>query len=379
MIYYVVAARDLTRPGLSPLYYVERQGLAIVIGIVAMAIVLSIDYRRLRDAVAARLPRRSCRCSSACSSLGRNHKGAQAWFQVGPLQFQPSEIAKLVVSSRSPATAISTAAISTRGGSRSRSGSPGCAMALVYAAARPRDDARDHGVRGRGARRRRPQARAHRRAAAARRDARGRGGGHREGRRPTSSTASTGFTDQSTTDVAAPKQTPTQYNLTAVEDRDRVGRDHRPGPVRGPPDEQRRTCPSSTPTSSSPWSARSSASSAAPTLIGALRRCSSGGSGASRGCRPTSSARSSRSACSAMFAFQVFENIGMTMGIMPITGIPLPFMSYGGSAIIASFARGRPRRQRQHAEVQLARRRSRGPGGADRSHGRSRAEGRSRM
>ena len=29
--------------------------------------------------------------------LGRNHKGAQAWFQVGPLQFQPSEIAKVVV------------------------------------------------------------------------------------------------------------------------------------------------------------------------------------------------------------------------------------------------------------------------------------------
>ncbi|HET9730007.1 MAG TPA: FtsW/RodA/SpoVE family cell cycle protein, partial [Acidimicrobiia bacterium] len=39
----------------------------------------------------------------------------------------------------------------------------------------------------------------------------------------------------------------------------------------------------------------------------------------------------------AMFVIQVFENIGMTMGIMPITGIPLPFMSYGGSSIIASF------------------------------------------
>jgi rod shape determining protein RodA len=37
----------------------------------------------------------------------------------------------------------------------------------------------------------------------------------------------------------------------------------------------------------------------------------------------------------AMFTFQVFENVGMTMGIMPITGIPLPFMSYGGSAMIA--------------------------------------------
>jgi rod shape determining protein RodA len=40
----------------------------------------------------------------------------------------------------------------------------------------------------------------------------------------------------------------------------------------------------------------------------------------------------------AMFAFQVFENIGMTMGIMPVTGIPLPFMSYGGSSILACCA-----------------------------------------
>lgn len=40
----------------------------------------------------------------------------------------------------------------------------------------------------------------------------------------------------------------------------------------------------------------------------------------------------------AMFLFQVFENIGMTMGIMPVTGIPLPFMSYGGSSIITAFA-----------------------------------------
>ena len=39
-----------------------------------------------------------------------------------------------------------------------------------------------------------------------------------------------------------------------------------------------------------------------------------------------------------MLAFQVFENVGMTMGIMPITGIPLPFVSYGGSSLITSFA-----------------------------------------
>jgi len=38
-----------------------------------------------------------------------------------------------------------------------------------------------------------------------------------------------------------------------------------------------------------------------------------------------------------MLVFQIFQNIGMTMGIMPITGITLPFMSYGGSSAIASW------------------------------------------
>jgi rod shape determining protein RodA len=37
----------------------------------------------------------------------------------------------------------------------------------------------------------------------------------------------------------------------------------------------------------------------------------------------------------AWFTFQSFVNIGMTIGIMPITGLPLPFISYGGSAIFA--------------------------------------------
>ena len=39
-----------------------------------------------------------------------------------------------------------------------------------------------------------------------------------------------------------------------------------------------------------------------------------------------------------MFLFHVFENIGMTLGIMPVTGIPLPFVSYGGSSMLTSFA-----------------------------------------
>lgn len=36
------------------------------------------------------------------------------------------------------------------------------------------------------------------------------------------------------------------------------------------------------------------------------------------------------------FGFQIFENIGMTVGIMPITGLPLPLVSYGGSSMFAS-------------------------------------------
>jgi rod shape determining protein RodA len=44
------------------------------------------------------------------------------------------------------------------------------------------------------------------------------------------------------------------------------------------------------------------------------------------------------SGIAAMFAIQMFVNIGMVVGIMPITGIPLPFMSYGGSSMLVSFA-----------------------------------------
>ncbi len=38
----------------------------------------------------------------------------------------------------------------------------------------------------------------------------------------------------------------------------------------------------------------------------------------------------------AMLLFQIFENIGMCIGVMPVTGIPLPFLSYGGSSMVTS-------------------------------------------
>ncbi len=39
----------------------------------------------------------------------------------------------------------------------------------------------------------------------------------------------------------------------------------------------------------------------------------------------------------AMFMFQIFVNVGMTIGIMPITGVPLPLVSYGGSSVLVTF------------------------------------------
>jgi rod shape determining protein RodA len=37
-----------------------------------------------------------------------------------------------------------------------------------------------------------------------------------------------------------------------------------------------------------------------------------------------------------MFLFHVFQNVAMTLGLMPIAGIPLPFLSYGGSNMVTS-------------------------------------------
>jgi rod shape determining protein RodA len=62
----------------------------------------------------------------------------------------------------------------------------------------------------------------------------------------------------------------------------------------------------------------------------------------------------------AMLMFQVFVNVGMTLGIMPVTGITLPLMSYGGSSVIATFlAVGLL--QSIHAQARLNSTRSRAP------------------
>jgi len=39
----------------------------------------------------------------------------------------------------------------------------------------------------------------------------------------------------------------------------------------------------------------------------------------------------------AMLLFQIFVNVGMTVGIMPITGVPAPLLSFGGSSMLVTF------------------------------------------
>ncbi|MDQ1511582.1 MAG: rod shape determining protein RodA, partial [Actinomycetota bacterium] len=96
LMIYSSSRTRLARQGVSQLYYVERQSLAIVLGVIAMAAVLAIDYRRVRDlwplVYLAVLP-----LLIGVLVTGQRHKGAQSWFQVGPLQFQPSEITKVAV------------------------------------------------------------------------------------------------------------------------------------------------------------------------------------------------------------------------------------------------------------------------------------------
>ena len=124
----------------------------------------------------------------------------------------------------------------------------------------------------------------------------------------------------------------------AVQERHRLRRRHRQGPVRRPADPAR-------------LRARAAdrlhlhRGGRAARLRRARPRCSrcsassSGGSGAPRSWPATTSGCCICVGVLAMLLFQIFENVGMTMGIMPITGIPLPFMSYGGSSLLTTLRR----------------------------------------
>lgn len=93
MVY--TATRDqLQAAGLSPTYFVKKQGVFMVLGLAVMGGVATIDYRRLRDW--SMLIYGFCiMMLLAVYVVGHKSKGAQAWFQVGSYQMEPSEFAKI--------------------------------------------------------------------------------------------------------------------------------------------------------------------------------------------------------------------------------------------------------------------------------------------
>jgi len=93
---YTARAKSLELSGGDPLYYVKRQGIALVLGFVGMAVVMAIDYRRLRD-FALFFYLGTAGMLGAVLLRGSTVNGAEAWFNIGPFQLQPSEFAKVTL------------------------------------------------------------------------------------------------------------------------------------------------------------------------------------------------------------------------------------------------------------------------------------------
>jgi rod shape determining protein RodA len=332
MIYSSTRSR-LERNGVDSLYFVQRQGLAIGLGIIAMVIMIAVDYRKLRDMWAlvyvAVLP-----LLAGVLVLGASRKGAQAWFDIGPLQFQPSEIAKiaviiavagychqhrgdldawrLYVAVLLAAVPIGLVLMQNDLGSAAVIGV--CAGAILLVA----------GIRARHA------------------VVLVLLGVTAVGAVVTSGTLDdykidriASFFDQSTGESAT-EQTQAEYNLEQAKSAIVTGGFSGSGLFNGTLTKNAYVPEQHTDFIFTVvgeelgfiggalvialygllvwrlWRIALMASDFFGTLVvvGVL----------------------------ALFAFQVFENIGMTLGIMPITGLPLPFMSYGGSAAITSFA-----------------------------------------
>jgi rod shape determining protein RodA len=333
LMIYDSSRNRLAALGLSKYYYVERQGVAFGIGLAAMVLVMLIDYRRIRDMWAliflAVLP-----LLAGVIVVGRNHKGAQAWFQLGPFQFQPSEIAKVVV-----IVAIAGYCHQHRGDLDAwRLGViialSGVVMGLVYAQ-------HDLGttlvllvctsavlvVAGLkpahlgvllmlGA------------TLVGAAIITGKVQAYQLDRL-------TGFVDQKTAGIATPLQTPAQLTLRASKTAIASGGLTGTGLFKGLQTKngyvpEQHTDFIFTAVGEELGFAGGATLIALYALLAwrlwriALLSSEFFGTLVAVGVL-------------ALLAIQVFENIGMTMGIMPITGIPLPFMSYGGSALIASF------------------------------------------
>jgi len=327
MVYSSTRSKQETA-GLDPAFYLKRQAVYVALGLVCMAITTLVDYRRIRDFMPILYGGAVLTLLLVISPIGTSRRGTQAWFQLGAFQFQPSEVSKVVL-------IVALAAVLA--GARGHLDTPGLLialavagvpMALIYvqpdlgtnmvfaavviavllvAGARPRHIAvlsllgitavalvvqlgmlQDY-QRDRLTAFLDPQTDSQRSSYNLRQSQIAIAAGGLGGR---------GLFQGTQTNLSFVPEQHTDFIFTAV------------GEELG--------------------------------LVGGVALLGFFGVMMWRIWRAAVLARDQfgRLVCVgvlAMLVFQIFENVGMTMGITPITGIPLPFMSYGGSAMIACF------------------------------------------
>jgi len=83
--------------GLDPTFFVKRQAIFVALGLVALVVVTLVDYDAIRNAVPAIYGGSLVVLLLVLTPLGTERRGTQAWFQLGPYQFEPSEVAKLAL------------------------------------------------------------------------------------------------------------------------------------------------------------------------------------------------------------------------------------------------------------------------------------------
>ena len=86
----------LVNAGYNPHYYLERQGVFVIIGLIAMVIISQIDYRRL-EILATPLYIGSFFALAGVFVVGKSALGAQRWYNLGFVQIQPSEFTVLFI------------------------------------------------------------------------------------------------------------------------------------------------------------------------------------------------------------------------------------------------------------------------------------------
>ncbi len=96
MVYSSTRQRQLAA-GLDPQHYLKRQVLYVVLGLAVMALTALVDYRSLMAAAPALMVGTVLALLLVLTPLGSSARGAQAWFQIGAFNLQPSEMAKLVL------------------------------------------------------------------------------------------------------------------------------------------------------------------------------------------------------------------------------------------------------------------------------------------